>query len=277
MSQSRTRIGIVAPASRLTAELAREVETLARSLYPGIALRFHPQCFLSSGHFAGDDSARAAAFLEFANDPGLDAVWFARGGYGSNRIAQSVLGKLTPPARAKLYLGYSDLGFLLAGLYGRGCSVAHGPMPADLRRAGGEAAVSRALRYLVDRAPDTLEPHLAPGMRAAAFNMTVLGHLLGTPLEPDLSGHVLMLEDVSEHIYRIDRTLFHLTASANIRSVAGIRLGRVSDVPPNDPEFGADEEAVTRDWCDRTGIAWLGRADIGHDVDNKVVPFGGRV
>jgi muramoyltetrapeptide carboxypeptidase len=56
--------------------------------------------------------------------------------------------------------------------------------------------------------------------------------------------------------------------------VAGIRLGRVSDVPPNDPAFGEDEEQVARLWCRKAGIAFLGRADIGHDSANKVVPFG---
>jgi muramoyltetrapeptide carboxypeptidase len=276
MVRSRTRIAVVAPASRLTQDAAREVETLARNFYPDVGLAFHPQCFLSHGHFAGTDAERAAALLDVANDPDFDAVWFARGGYGSGRIAERVVAGLAPEARAKTYLGYSDLGFLLAALYREGFSVAHGPMPADLKRKGGEAAVTRALRYLVERAPDTLEPHVAAEAPAAAFNITVLSHLLGTSLEPDLAGHVLMLEDLSEHIYRIDRSLFHITASANISRVAGIRLGRVSDVPPNDPDFGEDEEAVTRHWCEVAGIAYLGRADIGHDIENKIVPFGRR-
>ena len=72
----------------------------------------------------------------------------------------------------------------------------------------------------------------------------------------------------------IDRALFHLAASPAIRRVAGIRLGRVSDVLPNDPDFGEDEETVARHWCERYGIPYLGRADIGHDLANKVVPFG---
>jgi muramoyltetrapeptide carboxypeptidase len=83
-----------------------------------------------------------------------------------------------------------------------------------------------------------------------------------------------MLEEVSEHMYRIDRFLFQITSSPEIRRVAGIRLGRCAAIPSNEPEFGHDEEAVVRYWCDRSGIAYLGRADIGHDADNKVVPFG---
>jgi muramoyltetrapeptide carboxypeptidase len=76
-------------------------------------------------------------------------------------------------------------------------------------------------------------------------------------------------------MYRIDRSLFHLTSNPAIRGVAGIRLGRCSDIPPNDPDFGMNEEAVARYWCERSGIPWLGRADIGHDADNRIVPFGG--
>lgn len=275
MSQSRTRIAIVAPASRLTQTLAGEVSALVEALHPGRAeLVFHPQCFLSCGHFAGTDTERAQAFLDVANDASFDAVWFARGGYGSGRIAEEVCTKLAPAAKHKLYLGYSDIGFLLAGLYGRGCRVAHGPMPADLKRAGGEEAVTRALRYIVDGARDAVEPHVSPEIPSAAFNVTVLSHLLGTAVEPDLSGHVLMLEDVSEHLYRIDRAMFHVLSQQRIRAIAGIRLGRVSDVLPNDPDFGQDAEQIVRHVCERFGVSYLGRADIGHDVANKIVPFG---
>jgi muramoyltetrapeptide carboxypeptidase len=176
-------------------------------------------------------------------------------------------------ARTKTYLGYSDAGFLLAGFHRAGLDVAHGPMPQDVLREGGEAAVTRALDWLVRRDASALEPDLhAP---AFAFNLTVLSTLLGTPLEPDLSGAELLIEEVSEHHYRIDRLMFHVTASANVRSAARIRLGRVGDIPVNDPEFGSDERAIVEDWCGRAGIAFGGRADIGHDAANRVVPFGG--
>jgi len=98
--------------------------------------------------------------------------------------------------------------------------------------------------------------------------------LLGTPLEPDFSGVDLLIEEVSEHLYAIDRSMFHLTSSPAIRRVARLRLGRVGDVLPNDVEFGTDETAIVADWCARSGIAFGGRADIGHDAQNRVVPFG---
>jgi muramoyltetrapeptide carboxypeptidase len=270
----RKLIGVVAPASRLEPSVAERVRDIARGTAGEPEILFHPQCFLSSGHFAGDDEARARAFLDVANDPNFSALWIGRGGYGSGRIAGAVIAGLTAPARDKLYFGYSDAGAILAGLYKHGCRVAHGPMPADILRDNGEEAVGRALAYLVDHAPETIEPSLTPGAFYAAFNLTVFSHLLGTALEPDLTDHVLMLEDISEHLYRIDRAMFHVTETPSVRKIAGLRLGRVSDILPNDPDFGEDEEAIVKRWCDHASIAYLGRADIGHDAANKVVPFG---
>jgi len=272
------RIAVVAPASRLSPEVPDRVLALAAGRYGERApeLFFHPQCFLSSGHFAGDDAERAAALVEVGNDEAYDAVWFARGGYGAGRLIESVLPRLGPPSRAKTWLGYSDGGALLAALYSQGFEhLAHGPIPQDILRADGEAAVARALAWLVDRDPGALEPSLAADPRpAAALNLTILCSMLGTPWQPDLDGHVLMLEEVGEYIYRIDRSLFQLTSNPAMRRVAGLRLGRCSAIPDNDPDFGQTDEEVARAWCVRSGIPWLGRADIGHDAANKVVPFG---
>jgi len=261
----------------MSTKVAERVQTLAAALYPDRTpqIHFHPQCLASHGHFDGDDATRARAFLEIANDASYDALWYARGGYGSCRVAEAILDRLTEPARRKAYLGYSDAGMLFAGLYRAGFTgVAHGPVAEDILRDGGEAAAGRALAWLVDAAPETLEPTVPRGQKTAAFNLTILSHLLGTPLEPDLNGHVLMLEEVSEAMYRIDCSLFHVTSNPAIRRVAGIMLGRCNKIPPNEPDFGMTEEEVARYWCERSGIPWLGRADIGHDVDNKIVPFG---
>lgn len=268
------RIVVVAPSTPILEETAQRVAAIAAEGFADAELVFHPQCFLSHRHFAGEDQVRADAFVEAANDPDVDALWFARGGYGSCRIAEDVIARLDARARGKTYLGYSDAGYMLAGLYRAGFpKLAHGPMPNDLRREGGAEAVERALAWLTRRDPGALEPSLGDEP-AAAFNVTVFSQLLGTPLEPDLAGHVLMLEDVSEHMYRTDRALFHITGNARVRRVAGIRLGRCTEVPDNDPDFGAGEEEVFRYWCGRSGIPYLGRADIGHDAGNKVVPFG---
>jgi muramoyltetrapeptide carboxypeptidase len=265
------RIAVVAPSNPLNREAAERVEALA-ARRGDCELVIHPQCFLSAGHFAGSDEQRLAALREVMADPAVDAIWFARGGYGSNRIAEASVKDLPDAARSKLFMGYSDTGFLLAAFHKEGLDVAHGPMPQDVLREGGEGAATRALDWLVKRDPTALEPNLR--QPAMAFNLTVLSNLLGTVLEPDFTGVELLLEEVSEHHYRIDRTLFHVTSSPTVRRAARIRLGRASDIPENDPEIGADEQAIDASWSDRAGLE-LGRpADIGHDAANKVVPFG---
>lgn len=269
------RIGVVAPSTPIARDAAEQVTAIAAAEFGEVELVFHPQCFVRQNHFAGTDDVRAEAFLDVANDPAFDALWFARGGYGSCRIAEQVIGRLGRAARDKIYLGYSDAGYMLAGLYAAGFGkVAHGPMPADVRRSGGQDAARRALAWLTTSEASALDASLGRAEKAAAFNITVLSQLLGTPLQPDLSGHVLLLEDVAEYMYRTDRSMFHITSNPGVRKVAGIRLGRCTEVPENDPEFGETEEEVVRHWCERSDIPFLGRCDIGHDADNKVVPFG---
>jgi len=265
------RIKVVAPSNALKRETAERVEAIARAR-GDCELAFHPQCFLSDGHFAGSDEQRLAALREVMADRQVDAIWFARGGYGSNRIAEAAAADVPDAARGKWFMGYSDTGFLLAAFHKAGQNVAHGPMPQDVTRDGGEAAIARALDWLVRRDPAALEPRLK--QPAMAFNLTVLSKLLGTAMEPDFTGVELLVEEVSEHHYSIDRLMFHITSSANVRRAARLRLGRASDIPENDPAFGHDEAAIIAHWCDRSGIPLGPRADIGHDSANRVVPFG---
>lgn len=265
-----TRIAICAPSTPISPDVAERVADLAREL-PQLELVFHPQCFVTAGHFAGPDAARLGAFLECANDPAFDAVWFAKGGYGANRIAPGAVAGLGEGARGKTWLGYSDTAYLLGALYRHGIgSPIHGPMPVDIRREGGEKAVRRSLAWLAGDAAG-IEPSL-DAQPVAAFNLMTLAMLCGTELMPDLSGHVVLVEEVAEHLYAIDRLFFHVTQ--HLRDIAGLRLGRVSDVPENDRPFGARPEDIARDWCGRAGIAFLGPADIGHDAANRIVPFG---
>ena len=268
-----TRIAICAPSTPFTRDDAARVAALAEGEFPQIELHFHPQCFAVDGHFAGPDALRLSALLDCANDPAFDAVWFVRGGYGANRIAGEAVAAMGAAARDKTYLGYSDGGTLLAALYRAGIGrPVHAPMPADIRREGGEDAIRRVLGWL-GGSDDGLEASL-DGRPAVALNLMTLAMLVGTDLMPDLAGHVVMVEEVSEHLYAIDRLLFHVTHHLAPMGIAGLRLGRVSDIPENDRPFGAEPEAMARYWCERHGIAWLGRADIGHDAANKIVPFG---
>lgn len=269
-------IGVVATAARIAPHVVDLVHDIAARRYGReVVVRFHPDSFIGHGHFSAQDEVRAAALIDYASASEIDAIWFGRGGYGSARILPSVLAILVKRALQKPYLGYSDLGGLLSALYASGGrNIAHGPMAQDVTRTNGEAAAERALGWLVEQSTQALESSIDPGTPTIALNLTVLTHLVGTPWEPKLAGHVVQIEDVSEHLYRVDRCFGHLAQTAMFRSAAGIRLGRFNNILPNEPDFGMTPEEIARHWCSVAGVPYLGFADIGHDAGNKIVPFG---
>lgn len=268
------RIAVCAPSTPITREDARCVCALAEAEFPEIELVIHEQCFAVEGHFAGSDALRCDTLVECANDPSVDAVWFARGGYGACRVAEDALARMDHAAQRKPFLGYSDAGYLLGGLYrARIGRPVHAPMLGCVKREGGEDAIRRVLTWLSTRSQEGEEPSLAHEKHpVVAFNLMTLAMLAGTPLMPGLAGHVVMVEEVAEYLYAVDRLFFHLTA--HLGGIAGLRLGRVSAVPENERPFGFDPEEIARHWCARHAIPFLGKADIGHDSANCIVPFG---
>lgn len=267
-----TRIAVCAPATPITREHAAAMEQFVAAEYPGHSIWFHEQCFASYAHYAGDDMTRLSALVECANNPEFDAVWFAKGGYGSNRIAQAATARMNEAARAKTYIGFSDMGYLLAALYRAGIGQpVHGSMPVSARSERGRGALRRVLNWLSGDASG-VEPSVDGKTPTVAFNLITLAMLVDTPLLPDLTGHVVMVEEVSEHLYAIDRLFFSLANT--LPRLAGLRLGAITAVPENDRDFGQSPEEIAQFWCDRAGIPYLGRARIGHTGDNHVVPFG---
>lgn len=267
-----TNIAICAPARAITRDHAAALEALVEAEFPDHSVTFHDQCFERVGHFAGDDLTRLTGLLDCANDPSFDAVWFARGGYGSNRIAEAAIARMNASAKSKTYVGYSDCGYLLGALYRAGIGqCAHGSMPISASSSSGPESVRRVLRWFGGD-NSGLEPSLDGTTPTAAFNLITLAMLAKTPLMPDLTGHVVMVEEVSEQLYAIDRVFFALAGS--LPRLAGLRLGAVTDIPENDIPFGSTEEEIAKFWCARAGIPYLGRAEIGHTSSNKVVPFG---
>ena len=267
-----TKIAVCAPATPTTREHAEALEQMIAAEFPQHSVTFHEQSFASEGHFAGNDLQRLEALLDCANDPSFDAVWFARGGYGSNRIAEAAIARMDHAASTKTYVGFSDMGYLLGGLYRNGIGQpVHGSMPVSARSESGRDAVRRVLHWFAGEGSG-LEPSLDGKTPTVAFNLITLAMLTNTRLMPDLTDHVVMVEEVSEHLYSIDRLFFHLSGA--LPRIAGLRLGAITGVPDNDRDFGQNEEDIAKFWCARAGVPYLGRAKIGHTAENHIVPFG---
>jgi muramoyltetrapeptide carboxypeptidase len=274
------RVGIVAPGRRLTQATWYAVQALAQQSGLPIELVVHPQAFMEHGHFAGPDAARVEAFLAFANDPTIDAIWFARGGYGTARLLRGLIGHLSPVALTKVYMGYSDGGFLLAALTRLGCKYCvHGPLVADIDRVGGDTTALRAMSFLAVGDQSGIEASVAGDVPVLAFNLTILRSLLGLDWLPERNADgakvVLYVEDIAEYTYAIDRSMFQLSQSHWFaHNVEAVRIGRFSNVPENDVAFSMTSEQSVGFWCQQVGVAVHGIGDIGHDSNNKIVPFG---
>lgn len=231
------------------------------------------------GYLAGSDERRAREFMEFVRDPDVDAIVCARGGYGCHRIVERLDAKAVREA-AKPLVGYSDITTLLlwqrkqAGLLG-----IHGPMLENKEGLDGESgsALVRALQGtgpLPRYAGRTLIPGWAEG-RLVGGSLSVCVASLGTPWELDTRGAILMLEDVTELPYRIDRMLQQLRAAKKFEQVAGIALGAFSDCADERyPEWTVERLFV--EVFGALGVPVVMELPFGHGGANRPWPFGGR-
>lgn len=229
--------------------------------------------------FAGDDAERLAAFERLAADPELRAVFFVRGGHGVLRVLPGIdWARLARNRRA--YVGYSDLTpFLLEVVRRTGTVAFHGPMVAtDLARGLDVDERESLLTALAGELPAELpvEGWLGGDGRAVEGPilggcLTLLSSTLGTPWRPRLGRAILLLEDVGEPLYRLDRLLTHLRLSGSLAAVRGIVIGSMRgldeapDVPSSIPE------RVSR-LAPGVPVAW--GAPFGHGGANLTIPLG---
>ena len=234
-----------------------------------------------AGYLAGGDGARAADLQAVLDDPGLEGVWFVRGGYGTARLLDRIdLSRFV--RHPKLLLGYSDLTALFATVLARVRTVClHAPMVAELGRRGAYHAPSlRAMlagREVSRRVEgrDIVVPGRASG-RLLGGNLTVLAHLLGTPAAPDLQGAILFLEETGEEAYRIDRLLDHLRRAGALSRVRGVIVGQLF-VPRTTRAFPPDRAVrdVLSDHLLPLGVPVVTGFPAGHGDGKWTIPLGG--
>lgn len=234
-----------------------------------------PSLFERQGYLAGSDARRLSELQSAIDDPAVDAIFAARGGYGATRLLDG-LDLSALEKRPKLLVGFSDITALHALFSQRGIGSIHGPMVAAVGRAG-EGQLERVIEAVEGRHVSALAGlhTVAPGRARGPLlggNLAVLCALLGTPFMPDLRGAVLMLEDVGERPYRVDRMLTSLRSSGVLSSVAGVLLGAFTNAAPG-PD-GATVEAVLADRLKTLGVPVLSGAPVGHVDDNTPVPLG---
>lgn len=277
--RSGDRVGVAALSGPV------DPERLAAGLDALAALGFEPvpaaNLTARDDLHAGSDRERLAAFHALAGDPSVAAILFARGGHGLLKVLPGIDWDLLA-RRPRAYVGYSDLTPFLLEVVRRLRTVAyHGPMvAADLARGlrpveresllaalAGEPEASVPLAGVVRAPRGTTSAPLLGGC------LSMLVSVLGTPWAPRLGGSVLLLEDVGEPLFRIDRMLTHLRLSGSLARVRGIVIGsmRGADEVPDAPSTVPSRIAGH---FPGAAVAW--GLEAGHSPPNRTLPLGAR-
>ncbi|HEY4219532.1 MAG TPA: LD-carboxypeptidase [Gemmatimonadaceae bacterium] len=230
------------------------------------------------GYLAGSDANRAADFNRFAADDEIDGIWCLRGGYGAMRILND-LDYDAWTQRPKTFIGYSDITALHAALSIRSRFVTyHGPTGrstlTDFSRTSLHAAVVTGTNPCGTATnASTLRGGSARG-RLAGGNLALVAALMGTPFEISLDDAILVLEDVNESVYRIDRMLTQLRLAGALDRLAGIAFGHFSDIPDDATNAERSLDDVLQEVADHAKVPCLARIPLGHIDDQWTIPLG---
>lgn len=239
-------IMVVAPSSGLKEESLKKAREIAEYLH----IRFPEDAVRQAAvpYTANNDDTRLELLQQALNDPDVEVLWALRGGYGSGRLLPS-LAQMTPPKTRKIVVGYSDVTFLHLLFQSWGWQTIHGAMFWELYYAGNSKNVENLNRLTALLAGDVKELRytgLKPLNQHAknstspimgilcGGNLTCLAAAAGTPWALKGEGKIVLLEDVDEAGYKVDRLLTQMRDSGALDGVAAILLG----------EFTGGDEAL---------------------------------
>jgi muramoyltetrapeptide carboxypeptidase len=265
---------VVAPASPFDrASFEAGLEVISRRYQ----VRYDPALLARHRYLAGNDERRLAELAAALTDTGTRAVFCARGGYGLMRLLPKLEGiALT----AKPVIGFSDITALHQILQRQRFVSVHGPVLTQLPRLSAPTH-ARLFELLESHAPaadlaglETYCDGVAEGPLLGG-NLSLLTRLLGTPFLAPLEGAILLLEDVGERPYRLDRMWTHLALAGVFRQVRGIVLGEFAGCEEKEADYSSAD--VLRELAAAAGLPCAAGFPIGHGTENQPVPLGVRV
>nr|WP_211240635.1 LD-carboxypeptidase [Hamadaea tsunoensis] len=272
-------VALVAPSGPVPADRADAAVGVLTGW--GLRTRLGEHALGRAGYLAAGDEQRLADLNAALRDPEVRAVLCLRGGYGVQRIVDRVdLDAVR--ADPKLLMGFSDITALHLALWTETrLATVHGPVAAQFDK-GAESPTALGARLVlmgstsvVVQADDpTTSGVRVPGRSAGPLlggNLAMLASSLGTPHFPDLAGAILLIEDVNEPPYKIDRMLTHLIRAGVLAGIAGIAVGQFTECEDG---FGVGAAEVIAERLAPLGVPVLGGLPIGHGDQHVAVGLG---
>ena len=272
-----SRVALIAPSGPLRSAQALDVAgEQARAFGWEPVVGTHAAA--RTGYLAGSDAHRLLDLNTALRDDTIDGIWCVRGGYGAMRLLDG-LDSDAMRRRPTTLIGYSDITVLHAAL-GRAANVVtfHGPHAASPLSAFSRDSLERATASHRDPCGDapaarTLRPGRAEG-RLAGGNLSLLASLCGTRFAPDYTNVILVLEDIGEPTYRIDRMLRQLALNGALARVTGIAYGQFSEGTEPGDANSRDLDDVLCEAADIAGVPAVAGIPLGHVDDQWTMPLG---
>lgn len=273
-------LGLISPAGATFFEPdLQEVESELAAL--GFRTKRGANVLATHGYLGGPDAARAADVMAMFRDPDVQGILPLRGGWGCARLLP-YLDFEAIRAHPKVVCGFSDITALLSALYAQSGLVGfHGPVATstwnDFTTGYWRQALVEGTEIVLQDPPEMERETITPGVARGPLyggNLTVLAALVGTAYVPDLSGHLLFLEDVGEEPYRIDRMLTQLRLAGLLDRLAGVYFGDCRRCEPDEGAKSLSLSQVLRDHFRPLGIPVWRSHLVGHLVDKYTLPIG---
>lgn len=268
-------IGIVALASKVNFEELQAAIQLLENW--GLTALVGESVHASFHNFAGTDSVRRQDFQQMLNNPNIQAIASARGGYGSSRIIDDIdfSDFLQNP---KWIIGFSDITAVHGKIQSLGYQSIHSVMPKTmlldtwsdetLKNILFGKSIDYTIKSEVTNRNGTAEGQLIGG------NLAILVHCIGTDSDLDYNGKILFIEDIDEYYYSIDRMMVQLKRSGKLANLAGLVVGQFSDCKDNSEPFGKSVFEIIAEHTHRTNYPIAFNFPIGHTAQNWAVRCG---
>lgn len=279
------RIGIVNPAYWLESARMQRAVNVFEGL--GYHLVLGKSIELKENKCAGSPEERAADIMAMFEDPSVDAIICARGGYGGNRVLP-LLDYDVIRENPKIFIGYSDItGFLNSFAQKSGFVTFHGPM---LTTYG-----TKTIQYNLDTFHQVLSGQdnirvgsvqacqartLKPGVASGPFwggNLTLIIERLGTKDQIDTRGSILFFEDIDEDLYAFERMLLHLKNSGSLDQINGLVIGEMMEMGDSEVPFGKNTDEIVLDVCSDLDIPIISHFPCGHGDYQATLPVSHQV
>ena len=282
-------IGIITPASYVSDEELERTVTNMESF--GLRVKMGKHIRAEYGFVAGTDAQRLEDLHQMFADTNIAAVWCARGGYGTGRLLPEIDYKLIKK-NPKVLMGYSDITALLQAVYHKaGLICFHGPnagskltdyarehLSAVLMEGKAPHVIPIAVMDEEQQKKLTTEQVVIRSGRATGKlvggNLSLLAASAGTAYAPDVKNNIVLIEDVGEKPYRIDRMLTQIRQAYPLKEAAAIALGMFNGCEPDEDDRSLSLIETLKDRLSDLNIPVLYGLSFGHMQDQSTLPIG---